>query len=179
MWIRIARARMRCRRSRAPPANITVPLGSPLVPLPFPLTVFLPVILRSTSVAFQFLRTVVRAERDLATMSDVTRSFLLTPTASVVSEEVVAYTPSEVLYGWASPPPPPTHSPGAVVGRAFPPHLAYEYALKARVERGEEEFYVAVEAGDCVLVNECDGGWALITHEQGVQGWIPSACIDR
>ena len=79
----------------------------------------------------------------------------------------------------ASPPPPPTYSPGAVVGRAFPPHLAYEYALKARVDRGAEEFYVAVAVGDCVLVDQCDGAWALITHERGIQGWIPAAFVDR
>ena len=111
-------------------------------------------------------------------MSDVPRSFLLTPTASAASEEVVAYTPSELLFGWASPPPPPTYPPGAVVGRAFPPDLAYLYALKARVDRGQEEFYMAVETGDCVLVNKCDSDWALITNEQGVEGWIPSACVD-
>lgn len=106
-------------------------------------------------------------------------TFLLTPNASVDNGSGFEHTPSEVLYGWASPPPPPTYSPGAVVEREFTPQQAYAYALAARLDRGAEEFYVAVKVGDCVLVDKCDAGWTLVTHESGIQGWIPATCVGR
>lgn len=147
---------------------------APPAPCPFPSFMF--VILSFSVLACVWFLDV----NELVSMSGETRSFLLTPTASAASEEVVGYTPSELLYGWASPPPPPTYSPGAVVGRAFSAQRAYEYALRARLERNADEFYLAVEPGDCILVDRVDDLWTLVTHEQGgVQGWIPSVCIDR
>mgnify|MGYP003310869300 CR=1 FL=1 len=128
------------------------------------------------------LARVVSVEFGTSSMSANTCVFLLTPDACAVEEACYidfGQTPSEILFGLASPPPPPASSPGAVVEREFSPEQAYSYTLTAKQQRGVDEFYIAASVGGCVLVDKCEEGWALVTHECGVQGWLPSTCVGR